>query len=219
MSEGGLTQGSLAPVVVADDHPLFRAALSRAVADAAPDRRVVERETLAGALAALADGPVGLLTLDLHMPDSDGLAGLLQVRGEHPAVPVIVVSGDTGAGLPARAAALGASGFVPKASELSAIRDAVAAVLDGDAWFPEDTEQASQDDARLASLTPAQLRVLLHVRDGLLNKQIAHEMSISEATVKAHMTTVMQKIGVQNRTQAAMLARTLDVSPSERTGG
>ena len=160
-------------VVVADDHPLFRAALVGAVRAAAPDREVAERETLDGALDALHEAPVGLLTLDLHMPDSEGLAGLLQVRGDHPSVPVIVVSGDTGHDVPARAEALGAAGFVPKSADLETIRRAVEAVLDGDSWFEAEASEQRTDDARLASLTPAQLRVLLHVRDGLLNKQIA----------------------------------------------
>jgi DNA-binding NarL/FixJ family response regulator len=205
-----------APIVVADDHPLFRTALLQAVRKAAPDRQIVERETLRGAIAALAEGPVGLLTLDLHMPDSQGLAGLLEVRSRFPAVPVVVVSGDVAPQIGSRAASLGASGFVPKASELSAIREAIESVLDGGTWFPEEPEEI-EDDRALRSLTPAQLKVLLHVRDGLLNKQIAYEMSISEATVKAHMTAVMQKIGVQTRTQAALLARSLDVTPSDRS--
>ncbi|MEM9838337.1 MAG: response regulator transcription factor [Pseudomonadota bacterium] len=206
----------LTPVLTADDHPLFRAALVQAVRQAAPDREVIERDTLGGALSALAEGPIGLLTLDLHMPDSEGLAGLLQVRSQYPAVPVVVVSGDTGAGLAARAASLGASGFVPKSSELSTIREAIEAVLDGEVWLPEESDP-SEEDRALQSLTPAQLKVLLYVRDGLLNKQIAYEMQISEATVKAHMTAVMQKLSVQTRTQAAMVARTLDVNPSERS--
>ncbi|NNU15556.1 response regulator transcription factor [Parvularcula sp. ZS-1/3] len=206
----------VAPIVIADDHPLFRAALVGAVGKAAPEREVIERETLEGAFAALEAGPVGLLTLDLHMPDSDGLAGLLQVRSLYPAVPVLVVSGDTAPGLPGRAAALGASGFVPKSSDLPTIREAVEAVLDGETWLPEEAEP-SEEDAALASLTPTQLKVLVHVRDGLLNKQIAYELDISEATVKAHMTAVMQKLGVQTRTQAAMMARRLDVKPSERS--
>lgn len=205
-----------APVLVADDHPLFRAALVKAVGDAAPEREVIERETLGGALDALAEGSVGLLTLDLHMPDSEGLAGLLQVRSLHPAVPVVVVSGDTGPGLAARVASLGASGFVPKSSDLPVIREAIEAVLDGDTWLPEPPEETAED-AALKTLTPAQLKVLLFVRDGLLNKQIAYEMQISEATVKAHMTSVMQKLRVQTRTQAAMLARNLDVIPSDRS--
>lgn len=205
-----------APVLVADDHPLFRAALVRAVGEAAPGRDLIERETLGGALEALAAGPIGLLTLDLHMPDSEGLAGLLQVRSLYPSVPVVVVSGDTTAGLGARAGRLGAAGFVPKSSDLPEIRAAVAAVLDGDTWLPE-AGDGDPADAALQSLTPAQLRVLLHVRDGLLNKQIAFEMQISEATVKAHMTAVMQKLCVQTRTQAAMLARKLDVSRSDES--
>lgn len=199
-----------APVIIADDHPLFRSALATAVGQAAPMRTIIEKETLGGALEALSEMNVGLLTLDLHMPDSEGLAGLLEVRSEFPAVPVVVVSGDMSGGLAARAAALGASGFIPKSTDLPRIREAITTVLSGDVWLPEAPEE-NEDFQRLQSLTPTQLRVLLHVRDGLLNKQIAHEMTISEATVKAHMTAVMQKLGVQTRTQAAMLARTLDV--------
>jgi len=205
-----------ASIVIADDHPLFRAALVGAVMKAAPGREIIERETLQGAMEALAEGTVGLLTLDLHMPDSDGLAGLLQVKSQHPEVPVMVVSGDTGSDLPARAAGLGAVGFVPKSADLPTITEAVATVLDGDAWLPAEPSPSDEDKA-LISLTPAQLRVLMYVRDGLLNKQIAYEMQISEATVKAHMTAVMQKLGVQTRTQAAMLGRKLDISPSERS--
>jgi DNA-binding NarL/FixJ family response regulator len=203
------------PVLVADDHPLFRAALVSAVKAAAAGRDIIERETLGGALAVLAEGPVGLLTLDLHMPDSDGLAGLLQVRNQYPSVPVIVVSGDTGPNLGSRVAHFGAAGFVPKSSDLPVIREAVETVLDGGVWLPEEPEPGEADEA-MQTLTPAQLRVLLMVRDGLLNKQIAYEMQISEATVKAHMTAVMQKLKVQTRTQAAMLARSLDITPSDR---
>ena len=202
------------PVLVADDHPLFRSALMGAVKGAAPDRDVVERDTLKGALDALAEGAIGLLTLDVHMPDSDGLAGLLEVRNRFPAVPVIVVSGDTNPKLAARVAGFGATGFIPKATDLPLIKEAIAAVLDGETWLPDEDEPSAEDEA-LKTLTPAQLRVLLFVRDGLLNKQIAYEMQISEATVKAHMTAVMQKLGVHTRTQAAMMARSLDISSSE----
>ena len=204
------------PILVADDHPLFRAALVKAVGDAAPEREIIERETLGGALEALSSGPVGLLTLDLHMPDSEGLAGLLQVRSLYPAVPVVVVSGDTGAGVAGRAASLGAAGFVPKSSDLPVIKNAIETVLNGDMWLPEDAQE-TEEDAALKSLTPAQLKVLLFVRDGLLNKQIAYEMQISEATVKAHMTAVMQKLSVQTRTQAAMLAQKLNIKPSQHS--
>ncbi|MEM0929334.1 MAG: response regulator transcription factor [Pseudomonadota bacterium] len=206
----------VSPLLVADDHPLFRAALVKAISDAAPGREVIERETLGDALDVLAAQPVGLLSLDLHMPDSEGLAGLLQVRSLYPAVPVVVVSGDTAPGLAGRAASLGASGFVPKSSDLPVIREAMETVLEGDTWLPEHVEESS-DDTALKSLTPAQLKVLLFVRDGLLNKQIAYEMQISEATVKAHMTAVMQKLSVQTRTQAAMLAQRLNVTPTEHS--
>ena len=200
----------LAPVLVADDHPLFRTALLQAVRQAAPDREIQETETLKGALTALEAGPVGLLTLDLHMPDSEGLAGLLEVRSRFPTVPVIVVSGDTGPTVGPRAAGLGAAGFVPKSSDLSVIREAIETVLDGGVWLPDEAEE-TEADAALRSLTPSQLKVLLFVRDGLLNKQIAYDLSIAETTVKAHVTAILKKLGVRSRTQAVIAARHFSV--------
>lgn len=200
-------------VVIADDHPLFRAALRQAVSAAAPGREIVETSNLAGARAAVEAGPVTLLCLDLHMPDSDGLAGLLGFRQEHPAVPVAVVSGSEDPRTVSQALAAGAAAFIPKSSDLETIQAAVETVLDGDIWIPPgvDLDEADAAVERLASLTPTQLKVLIRVRDGLLNKQIAYELGISEATVKAHLTAIFRKLEVQTRTQAVLAAEALSV--------
>lgn len=227
--DAGLTMSG--PVVIADDHPLFRAALVQAVSGAAPDRRVLETSSLEDAHKALKscdeDGAsAGLLCLDLHMSDSEGFAGLIAVRHDRPSLPVIVISGSEGPGVAARALGFGASAFVPKSSDIAVIREAVEAVLAGDIWAPPGSQAADEGTeanaaaARLATLTPTQLRVLTLVRDGLLNKQIAYELSISEATVKAHLTAIFRKLDVHTRTQAVLAAHGLDVDrPAPKEDG
>lgn len=208
------------PVIIADDHPLFRTALRQAIEGAAPDREIVEASSIAEARAAIEAEKPGLLCLDLHMEDSDGFAGLIAMRQDHPALPVAIVSGSEDKTVARRALFFGASAFIPKSLDISTIRSAIAAVLDGETWRPPESADEADEDAealaaRLASLTPAQLKVLLYVRQGLLNKQIAYEMSISEATVKAHMTAIMRKLNVQTRTQAVLAAHALIAEPEK----
>lgn len=202
-------------VVIADDHPLFRSALAHAVAKVWPDAAIIEASTAAEARGALAaDGQAGAaeaLLLDLHMADSTGLSVLMDLRQDHPALPIVIVSASEEPRVMAAAAQLGAAGFIPKSASLDAIRDGLSAVQAGDAWFPEGNGDADDDLARIASLTPAQRRILAGIRQGLLNKQIAYELTISEATVKAHITAILRKLGVNSRTQAVLLAAKLDV--------
>lgn len=196
-------------IVVADDHPLFRAALRSAVDKAAPGAEVVECASLAEARAALKAGPVDLLLLDLKLSDSEGMAGLAALRAEHPAAPVAVVSASEEAAVVRNALALGAAGFIPKSTALPQMVEAIAAVLAGDGW---DVPEAEDDDLaeRVASLTPSQLRILEGLKAGRLNKQIAFDLGVSEATIKAHLTSVFRKLGVHNRTQAVILAKQMD---------
>lgn len=201
-------------ILIADDHPLMRAALREAAGRASPGAVVVEAGSLGEArVAARAQRRVSLVLLDLMMSDSRGLAGLLVLRADHPDVPVVVVSAAEDADTAARAIDCGASGFIPKSSAPETIVQALRAVLDGDIWTPYPAPAAGRADlaARFATLTPAQLRVLIGLMDGRLNKQIAWDMGISEATVKAHVTAVFRKLHVQNRTQAVIAARTLGV--------
>lgn len=202
------------PIVIADDHPLFRAALRAAVERAAPGADILETDSLSGALALLDAREVGLLLLDLKLADSEGFLGLSRVRAEHPAAPVAVVSASEDAATVRRALALGAAGFVPKSAGLEEMVEAFQALLAGDSWapdLPDDLADEAEQNARLASLTPSQLRILAGLREGRLNKQIAHDLGVSEATIKAHLTVVFRKLGVQNRTQAVLLARSLQL--------
>ena len=170
-------------IVVADDHPLFRAALRSAVDKAAPGVRIDECASLAEARTALNIGGVDLLLLDLKLSDSEGMAGLAAIRAEHPTVPVAVVSASEDATVVRHALGLGAAG--PEEGDL---------------------------EARIASLTPSQLRILEGLKAGRLNKQIAFDLGVSEATIKAHLTSVFRKLGVHNRTQAVILAKQMDPS-------
>ena len=201
-------------IVVADDHPLFREALVSAVRKARPDAQVVECASLAEANTALGQGPVDLMLLDLKLSDVEGMTGLNLVRANYPAVPVAVVSASEEPQTIRSALAMGASGFIPKSSALETMVEAISSILDGDSWAP-DVGEASDEEAdlqnRIASLTPSQLRILEGLKAGRLNKQIAFDLGVTEATIKAHLTSVFRKLGVQNRTQAVILAQQIDL--------
>lgn len=198
-------------IVIADDHPLFRSALAHAVGRVWPEAAIIEASSAADARAALAEGGAEALLLDLHMADSTGLSVLMDLRQDYPALPIVIVSASEEPRVAAAAAQLGAAGFIPKSASLDAMREGLAAVREGDVWFPELSETPDDDLARIASLTPAQRRILGGIRQGLLNKQIAYELAISEATVKAHITAILRKLGVNSRTQAVLLAAKLEV--------
>ena len=198
-------------IVVADDHPLFRAALRSAVEKAAPDAAIEECASLVEVRAALSQ-PVDLLLLDLKLSDSEGMAGLAAIRAEHPAAPVAVVSASEDAPVVRHVLGLGAAGFIPKSAALPQMVEAIGAILAGDGWWPDLPEDETDDDlaGRVGSLTPSQLRILEGLRAGRLNKRIAFDLGVTEATIKAHLTSVFRKLGVQNRTQAVILAKQLD---------
>ncbi|GAA0469511.1 response regulator transcription factor [Parasphingorhabdus litoris] len=208
----------MARIIIADDHPLFRGALCQAVLKLWPQAELVEAETVAAARDAVNAEPADLLLLDLHMEDSDGLTALLDFRHDFPALPVVVVSASEESRVVRACQSLGASGFIPKSVDLDVMREALAQIRDGDVWFDADIID-NEDDAilfeKLASLTPAQRRILNLVSEGMLNKQIAYQMEISEATVKAHITAIFRKLDVVNRTQAVLVAKQLDVELPE----
>ena len=210
-------------ILIADDHPLFRSALQQALTlGLGPEVNLVEAASIAELETCLAQkSDWDLVLLDLNMPGAYGFSGLVLLRGQYPQVPVVMVSAQEDAAVVARAREFGASGFIPKSSTLEVIQQAVKGVLDGDAWWPPQTQEgagvsaeAKAASAGLASLTPQQFRVLTMVCDGLLNKQIAYELSVSEATVKAHVTAIFRKLGVRTRTQAALLLQHLESIPA-----
>ncbi|PHZ85205.1 response regulator [Paremcibacter congregatus] len=207
-------------VLIADDHPLFRAALRQAVTKLDKNIEIIEVSNLEQAQATLAAiSDIKLVLLDLHMSDSHGFSGLIMIRQEYPALPVIVVSASEDLNVMQKAMGHGASGFIPKSTDLAVIGAAINSVFDGDVWLPEgaaekfaiQSEQDRETARRLASLTPAQFKVLMGLIQGLLNKQIAYNMDISEATVKAHVTAIFRKLNVNTRTQAVIFAQSLEV--------
>lgn len=218
-------------LLIADDHPLFRAALRGAAADAVADLVVHEAESLEGVLAVLETEPdIDLVLLDLHMPGNHGLAGLAAIRARYPGVAVVVVSANDDPRVVRRALDHGAAGYLPKSSGLDELRDAIRAVLGCEQWLPPTlrasvarTQSSSSDAdlaARLASLSPQQFRVLSFVAEGLLNKQIADRLDVQERTVKAHLSAIFERLGVRNRTQAGVVLRELELTdPSRRMEG
>ena len=160
------------------------------------------------------DTPYDLICLDLTMPGARGFSTLLHVRGEYPEIPVVIISSNDHPRVIRRAQQFGAAGFIPKSAPAEDIARAIAAVLDGGSWFPPMAAERSEADAelaaRLAQLTPQQFRVLLCLADGLLNKQIAHELGLAENTVKVHVTAILKKLECYSRTQAAVLVKSLE---------
>ncbi len=208
-------------VLVADDHPLFREALRNAVARVLPDATLREADSV-DALYGLVDREpdADLLLLDLTMPGAHGFSALVHLRAHHPQLPVMIVSAREEPAVMRRALDHGAVGFLPKSADSSVLGQAIHAVLGGDRWVPEaalKAPAAGADEhdaaARVRELTPQQFRVLQMLGDGLLNKQIAYELGVSEATIKAHMTAILRKLGANNRTQAVLIAGKLAVDP------
>jgi len=205
-------------IIIADDHPLFRDALHHALSDALDDLVVDEAGTLEETVAFLSAGDdYDLVLLDLKMPGIQGFSGLMYLRAQYASVPVVIVSAAEEPQTMRTAIEFGASGFIPKSAAIPQLREAVSSVLAGDIWTPPGLDLAAGADdelsdlaARLSTLTPQQVRVLMMLSEGLLNKQIAYKLSVSEATVKAHVSAILQKLDVDSRTQAVILAGRLD---------
>jgi len=201
-------------LVIADDHPLFRNALRQAVGSIVASARIGEAGSFDDLTALLEqDSDVDLILLDLTMPGISGFNGLIYLRAQYPAIPVVIVSATDDGATIRRSLDFGASGFIPKRFGVETLRNAIAKVMDGDVWVPPDTDLSSAADPeiarlrdRLVTLTPQQVRVLMMLSEGLLNKQIAYQLGVSEATIKAHVSAILQKLGVESRTQAVIAA-------------
>ncbi|MBB3956475.1 response regulator transcription factor [Novosphingobium sediminicola] len=189
-------------VLLVDDHPLFRQALAATVRQIAPEHSIEHYDTLGEARAALGAGEDALVLLDLKLPDSHGISGLLGLKAQAPAATVAIVSASDDHETVQTAQACGASGFISKAVSVEELAAAIETLLAGAEWFTE----TGPDHGR-APLTTAQARIVEGVHRGLMNKQIAYEMGISEATVKYHLTGIFRKMGVQTRAQLLTLAR------------
>ena len=205
-------------LIIVDDHPLFRGALNQALSLALPGAVITEVPSLDDLTQVLASGAdIDLVLLDLSMPGVHGLSGLLFLRAQHPETPVVIVSATEDRATIRRCIEFGASGFIPKSEPVENIRAAVQSVLAGTLWTPADVDLAlgaplENGDlvARISSLTPQQLRVLMMLSEGLPNKLIAYKLNVSEATIKAHVSQILTKLGVDSRTQAVIAINRLD---------
>ncbi len=199
-------------IIIADDHPLFRGALRQAVSDMKGEHVIIEAGTFDEAhAAAVANPETDVMLLDLAMPGISGFSGLMALRAEFCSLPIIICSATDDSTTIRRALELGASGFISKSSGLDEIRTAIQTVLNGDIASPPLLDSPQEQDAELAdlmarlkTLTPQQNRVLGMLCEGLLNKQIAYALGVSEATIKAHVSAILLKLKVDSRTQAVV---------------
>lgn len=207
-------------ILIADDHPLYRNAMRNVVADALGEVEILECEDIRSALGLLEDPGVDLVLLDLTMPDADGVDGLSRLREAGPATPIIVCSAQDDPALVRDCFKLGVSGYLPKSSGMEVTRHALQLVRGGGVYVPSEAlaetaakpeeEGASSDDGHepaTGDLTPRQRTVLSLLERGLSNKAIAREMGIGEITVKAHVSAILRKLGVENRLQAIIAVR------------
>ncbi|WP_406828018.1 response regulator [Microbulbifer sp. ARAS458-1] len=207
--------------IIADDHPLFRNALRLSIQQSFPDATIHEACDMQSLQQCVAEHPdCDLLLLDLHMPGAHGFSGLIFLSGQYPQLPVMVVSANEKPEIMCRAIDYGACGFLPKSAPVEQIATSLQQTLNGEIWLPpavadrykagNSAEENEVVDV-IATLTPQQFRVATMLAEGLLNKQIAYEMQVTEATVKAHLTALFRKLAVNSRTQAVLALSSLDV--------
>lgn len=207
-----------ASILIVDDHPLFVEALRLVIQGAFPDAQISEASSIDSARAVLDDkGPFDLVLLDLSMPGTRGLDGLLELRTRYPRLPIVVVSALEDPRIIHEVMTCGAAGFISKATRGVELGRAIQEVMGGSVVLPKgyepplaDTGAHSDLTARLATLTPQQVRVLQMLRQGLLNKQIAFDLGVGETTVKAHVSEILRKLKVASRTQAVIEAAKID---------
>jgi DNA-binding NarL/FixJ family response regulator len=214
-------------LLIADDHPLFRGALREGISGLMNRAEIAEAGTFDEAVAILdRSGDIDLVLLDLAMPGARGFSGLMYLRTQYPGVPVVVVSANDDPATIRRCMEFGASGFIPKTLGVEDMRAAISRILGGGLWTPPDVDLSAGSDAetaalmaRMATLTPQQVRVLMMLSEGLLNKQIAYQLNVSEATVKAHVSAILQKLGVESRTQAVIAAAKIETGQWSQGAG
>jgi len=201
-------------VLIADDHPLFREALTYIISSVISDVRVVEATNYADTKTAMQENSFKLAFLDLNMPDSNGLTDLALLKKQFPTTPIVIVSAHEESDIIRTCLEYNASGYITKSSNPQEIKSAIQIILAGDTYLPKeiDLSQSSSDfnnavSEKIGSLTPSQLKVLIEMGKGKLNKQIAYDLEITEATVKAHITSVFKKLKINNRTQAVLFAK------------
>lgn len=223
MAHGDAQRGlvGMTKILIVDDHPMFREALRGAVKSALPKVKVFEVGSIEAARDILRNEPgTEIVLLDLSLPGTHGFEGLISMRKSFPRIPIMIVSGLDNPRIVQEAIRLGAAGFVPKSVDKATLAAGISEVLSGSVFVPAELAQCLSERSivavssniadRVAQLTPAQMRVLQLLRNGRLNKQIAHELGVSETTVKAHVSEILRKLNVVSRTQAVIETAQLD---------
>lgn len=195
-------------IIIADDHPLFRQALSVMLRSRFSNAELLEAQTIPELEQLLQHNSIDLLLLDLDIPDAQGFNTLINIRHQYPNIGVVIISGIEDSDTINKAMHHGAAGFIPKSTPVGEMVEAITKVFAGDLWTPagayHDNENNGIFDHKIDSLTPQQHKILLMFAQGLLNKQIAHDLGLSESTIKSHASTIFLKLGVRNRTQAVI---------------
>ncbi|WP_018981595.1 response regulator transcription factor [Salinimonas chungwhensis] len=208
-------------ILVADDHPLFREALRGALAPYFSDAIILESDGLDSTMQIMnQQRDIDLILLDLNMPGGEYFNGLITLKDAYPDTPIAVISASESTEIIAQVMSLGAQGFIPKSSATKDIANAIVRIKDGETWVPEEkkaelevvNKELSELLRRFRELTPKQIQVLSFLRSGLMNKQIAHEMNVTEATIKAHISAILRKLEINTRTQAVLLMDKLQLS-------
>lgn len=212
-------------ILIADDHPLFREAITNVIEKSFPGCETIETEDLDNALSITQDNDeLDLILLDLNMPGMNGLNGLITLRNEAPTIPVVIVSAEEDKQIVLQAITYGAVGFITKSSPREQMTEALTQILAGNVYLPSDIIRSTQPENRrtsrkddnqippelLSSLTRRQLLVLERMSKGESNKQIAYNLNIAETTVKAHVSAILRKLNVHNRIQAVLSAGNID---------
>jgi len=197
-------------IIIADDHPLFRQALALMLKSSFVCSSLLEAQTIPELEEQLIEtSDIDLILLDLDIPGGQGFNTLSNIRHLYPEIAVVIISGFEEPDTIRKAMSLGAAGFIPKSTPVPEMIKAVNKVIQGELWTPEGDynpdEQAIEQEDKLASLTAQQRKILLMFAEGLLNKQIAYELGLSESTIKSHASTIFLKLGVKSRTQAVIL--------------
>lgn len=208
----------MAKFLIADDHPLFREALIGALTPLFDPITIVQSDSLDTTLSALeSNADIDLILLDLNMPGCESFYGVIRVSQDYPNIPLAVVSANDSIDVVSQVMGFGSRGFIPKSTASAEIAQAIDIILNGSTWLPEGVEEklggVSDEQMviadKVAELTPKQFQVLKLLQDGLLNKQIAYDLNVTEATVKAHISAIFRKFGVNTRTQAVLLVEKL----------
>jgi DNA-binding NarL/FixJ family response regulator len=206
-------------IILVDDHPLFREALRSTIRIGLSHARIEEADSIEAAKTVLAERPgIDVIVLDLSMKGVSGFDGMMSLRIRFPRIPILVCSGLEEGRIVREALRLGAAGFVPKSATRATYMEALECIMRGSIFVPDlaqvqeaeaEASETADASARIAALTPAQMNVL-SIKRGKLNKQIAFELGIGDSMVKAHVSEIMRKLGVRNRTQVALCASALD---------